>query len=77
MSLLVANYAKSHTITENLIIPAAKAMITIILGEKAAKDLNLISLSNGMAEIESQMCENIKDLLIEHVKQSFSFIATR
>jgi hypothetical protein len=46
VSMLIAKAGKTHTIAEELILPAAKAMVSAVVGEKAAKDLNLVALSN-------------------------------
>jgi hypothetical protein len=46
VSMLKAKAGKPHTIAEELILPAAKAMVSAKVGEKAAKDLNLVTLSN-------------------------------
>ena len=42
VSLLIAKAGKSHTIAEQLILSATKVITSIMLGFKAAKDLNLI-----------------------------------
>jgi hypothetical protein len=39
--MLIATAGKPHTVAEELILPAAKAMVSAMVGEKAAKDLNL------------------------------------
>jgi hypothetical protein len=46
VTMLIAKAGKSHTIAKELILPAAKAMVSEMVGEKAAKDLNLVALSN-------------------------------
>jgi hypothetical protein len=46
VSMLIAKAGKPHTVAEELILPAAKAMVSAMVGEKAAKDLNLVALSN-------------------------------
>jgi hypothetical protein len=46
--MLIATAGKPHTIAEELILPAAKAMVSAMVGEKAAKDLNFVALSNDM-----------------------------
>lgn len=45
-SLRIAKAGKPHTIGEQLCPPLAKEMTCIVCGEKAAKQLNLVSLSN-------------------------------
>ncbi|XP_069063693.1 zinc finger BED domain-containing protein 5-like [Pleurodeles waltl] len=47
VSMLIAKAGKPHTIAEELIVPAAKAMVSAMVGEKAAKDLDLVPLSNN------------------------------
>jgi hypothetical protein len=44
-SMLIAKAGKPHTIAEELILPADKAMVSAVVGEKAAKYLNLVELS--------------------------------
>jgi hypothetical protein len=46
VSMLMENAGKPQTIAEELILPAAEAMVSAMVGEKAAKDLNLVALSN-------------------------------
>jgi hypothetical protein len=40
VSMPIAKAGKPHTIAEELILPAAKAMVSAIVGERTAKDLN-------------------------------------
>lgn len=71
VSLLIAKSGKPHTIAENLILPAAKAIILNMIGSNAAKDLNLISLSNDTVKNRiSEMSQNIHSQLIERVLNS-------
>lgn len=46
VSLRIAKCGKPHTIGEELILPAAKDMVTCMLGVPSAKQLDMISLSN-------------------------------
>lgn len=46
VSLRIAKCGKPHTMDEELILPAAKDMVTCMLGEPSAKQLDMISLSN-------------------------------
>jgi predicted CoA-binding protein len=50
VSMLIAKAGKHHTIAEELILPAAKAMVSAMVGKKPAKDLNLVALSNDMVK---------------------------
>ncbi|KAL4126110.1 hypothetical protein QTP88_010339 [Uroleucon formosanum] len=47
VSLRFLKDGKPHTVGETLILPAAKDIVQIILGEKAAKELGKIPLSNN------------------------------
>ena len=49
VSLEIAKKKKPHTIGEELILPCAKTMVKLALGEKSAKKLNTISLSYNSA----------------------------
>jgi len=46
VALRVARESKPHTISENLILPAAIDMINIMIGAEEAKKLKTIPLSN-------------------------------
>ena len=71
VALLVAKSGKPHTIAENLIYPAAKAMVTTMLGEKVWKSLSSISLSNDSVKHRiSDMSVNIKKQLIDRIINS-------
>ena len=42
VSLMIAKQKKAHTIGENLVLPAAKAMVRCFLGDESEKKLNSI-----------------------------------
>lgn len=71
VSLLIANSGIPHTIAEELILPAAKAIANRMHGAKAANDYNTISLSNTTVKrrIEN-MSENVKGELVNRVLAS-------
>jgi hypothetical protein len=46
VSLRIAKAGKPHTIAESLLLPAAEDMASSVLGEKVAKQLEPIPLSN-------------------------------
>ena len=52
---LIAQTGKPHTIGEELNLPAAKEMVGVMVGEKAAKQLDVISLSNAVLTIWLKM----------------------
>ncbi|KAJ1137675.1 hypothetical protein NDU88_004073 [Pleurodeles waltl] len=71
VSMLIAKAGKPHTIAEELIVPAAKAMVSAMVGEKAAKDLDLVPLSNNTVKRRiDKMSDNIKEQLIERICKS-------
>ncbi len=71
VSRLIATSGKPHTIGEDLILPAAKQMVSIMLGNKAVKQLNLISLSNNTIKRRiNDMSENVFQQLICRVRAS-------
>jgi hypothetical protein len=47
VSLRIAKAGKPHTIGESLLLPAAKDMSSSVLGEKVAKQLESVPLSNN------------------------------
>lgn len=71
VSLLVAKSGKPHTIAEELILPCAKIMISAMLGDKASKELDVVSLSNNTVKKRiDEMSGNVKEQLILNVKAS-------
>jgi hypothetical protein len=52
VSMFIAKAEKPHTIAEELILPAAKAMVSAVVGEKGTKDSNLVALSNDTVKSE-------------------------
>lgn len=71
VSLLIAKKGKPHTIAEELILPCAKVMVSAMLGEKASKELDIISLSNNTVKSRIvDMSGNVKEQLIMNVKAS-------
>jgi regulator of replication initiation timing len=73
VSMLIAKVGKIHTIAEELILPAAKAMVSAMVGEKAAKDLNLVALSNDkLRKRTDKISDNVKQL-IERICKSQNY----
>lgn len=73
-SLRIAKAGKPHTIGEQLCLPLAKEMTRIMCGEKAAKELNLVPLSNDTVSRRiKDMANDVKKTLIERVKNSQYF----
>ncbi len=74
VSRLIATSGKPHTIGEDLILPAAKQMVSIMLGNKAVKQLNFISLSNNTVKRRiNGMSENVFQQLICRVRASLFY----
>ena len=70
-SLHIAKAGKPHTIGEELCLPLAKEMTGIMCGEKAAKQLSLVPLSNDTVSRRIQaMANNVKHILVERIKCS-------
>ena len=70
-SLRIAKAGKPHTIGEELCLPLAKEMTGIMCGEKAAKQLSLVPLSNDTVSRRIQaMANNVKLILVERIKCS-------
>jgi hypothetical protein len=69
VSLRIAKAGKPHTIGESLLLPAAKDVASSVLGEKVAKQLESIPLSNDtVSRRNSDLASNVKEQLIEKVK---------
>jgi hypothetical protein len=74
VSMLIAKAGKPHTIAEELILPAAKDMFIAMVGEKAAKDLNLVALSNDTVKKRTdKISDNVKEQLIERICESQNY----
>ena len=50
VSLMIPKQKKAHTIGENLILPAAKVMVSCVFGDESVKKLNSISLFNNTVQ---------------------------
>ena len=70
----VAQAKKPHTIVEQLVLPCAKEMVRLVLGEEAAKKLNDISVSNDtISRRINELSENINELVVDEIKKSRLF----
>ncbi|XP_028664100.1 zinc finger BED domain-containing protein 5-like [Erpetoichthys calabaricus] len=71
VSNLIAKAGKPHTIGEELILPAAKQLVTIMCGEKIASELNVVRLSNDTVSLRiSDMANDVQQTLVHRVKNS-------
>ncbi|CAL9700336.1 unnamed protein product [Knipowitschia caucasica] len=71
VSKLIAQTGKPHTIGEDLILPAAKEMVNMVIGENAANKLNVISLSDNTVKRRiDDMAENVLNQLVTRIKES-------
>lgn len=67
----VAKQQKSHTIAETLIMPCAKVMVSLVLGEDQAKKLSAISLSNNTVRRRiDDMADDILLQVMDEIKAS-------
>jgi len=74
VSLLIGKSGKPHTIAEDLILPAAKAMVSTMIGEEAANSLNKIALSNDTIQKRiDRLSGNIKEQLLKRINKSDYF----
>lgn len=74
VSLRIAQELKPHTIGETLILPAAKDLVSTIIGDKEGKQLDVVSLSdNTVSRRISNMALNVKDILLKKVNSSKYF----
>lgn len=73
-SLRIVKDEKPHTVGETLILPAAKDMVQTVLGEKAAKELDKIPLSNNSVKRRiDTMDSNIEEILVTQLKMCSNF----
>jgi phenylalanyl-tRNA synthetase alpha subunit len=74
LSTLVTKAGTPHTIAEELILPSAKAMVSAMVREKAAKILNLVALSNDTVKKRiDKISDNVKEQLIERICKSQNY----
>ncbi|VVC26491.1 Domain of unknown function DUF4371 [Cinara cedri] len=66
-SLLIGKSGKPYTIVEDLILPAAKAMVSKMISKGAANNLNLISLS--IKKRIDSLSGNIKEQLLRRINE--------
>uniref|UniRef100_K7F603 DUF4371 domain-containing protein n=1 Tax=Pelodiscus sinensis TaxID=13735 RepID=K7F603_PELSI len=76
-SYIVAYFAqakKPHTIVEQLMLPCAKEMVRLVLGEEAARKLNDISVSNEIVLRRiNEISRNISEQVVDEIKKSALF----
>jgi len=73
-SFRIVKDRKPHTVGETLILPAAKDMVQTVLGEKAAKELDKIPLSNNSVKRRiDTMASNIEEILVTQLKMCSNF----
>ena len=73
-SLRIAKAGKPRNIGEELCPPLAKEITHIMCGEKAARQLNLVPLSNDTVSRRIvDMADDVKNILIERIKKSRYF----
>uniref|UniRef100_K7GAE1 Uncharacterized protein n=1 Tax=Pelodiscus sinensis TaxID=13735 RepID=K7GAE1_PELSI len=67
----VAQAKKPHTIVEQLVLRCAKEMVRLVLGEEAARQLNVISVSNDTVSRRiNEMSQNISEQVVDEIKKS-------
>lgn len=69
----VAKCKKPHTIAEELILPAALDMVSVMIGESAAKEIKNIPLSNNtISRRIHDMAEDINEQIVEKLSTLFA-----
>ena len=69
VSLLIAKARKPHTIGEELIMPCAKEMVSLMIGEDMVSKLGIVPLSNNT--VHRRICDMSEDITAQNViKQS-------
>uniref|UniRef100_K7G186 DUF4371 domain-containing protein n=1 Tax=Pelodiscus sinensis TaxID=13735 RepID=K7G186_PELSI len=67
----VTQTKKPHTIIEQLMLPCAKEMVRLVLGEEAARKLNNISVSNDtISRWINEISQNISEQVVDEIKKS-------
>lgn len=74
MSQIIVKKGMPHTLREEVVLPAIKETVGIMLGDKARKQMDLIPLSDNTVQRRiEEMASNVNDLLISQIKASRSF----
>jgi hypothetical protein len=73
-ALLIARNGQPHTIGEDLILPATKAITKNLFSERHVNEVSLISLSDNTVKRRiDEMAQNVKDILLERLRHSEYF----
>ena len=71
---LVAKSKKSHTVVEQLILPACKAIVTEMLGPEAAKEIAKVPFSdNTIARRINEMSGDIENVVLDKIRMGNTF----
>lgn len=74
VSLRIAQTGKPHTIGESLILPAAKDIVSSVLGPNAAKKLDIVPLSDcTVSRRIHDLAEEVKAMIIKRIQLSKFF----
>jgi hypothetical protein len=69
VSLRIATAGKPHTFGQSLLLPAAKDVASSVLGEKVAKRLESVPLSNDtFSRRISDLASNVKEELLKRLR---------
>ena len=74
VSYIIAQKRKPHTLGEEVIMPCAKEIVRLLIGEEAVKKVDNISLSNSTVKRRiTDLSLNIKENVVAEVKRSTYF----
>ena len=75
VSLRIAKSKKPHTIGKELVLPCTNDTVCLMIGADAVKTLNSLSISDNTVQRRIQeMSEDIKNQVVEQIKQSPIFV---
>lgn len=70
VALRIARAMKPHTIAEDLLLPAAKDIVRVLIGDEFVMKLSVISLSNDTVCRIGDMSADILDQIIQEIKSA-------
>lgn len=74
VALLIAKRGQPHTIGEDIILPATKAIVKNLFSEKHTNEVSAISVSNSTVKRRiDEMAESVKNILLERLRESETF----